>query len=307
LLRYMARRGLQTVPVIFMISVLVFGMLHLLPGDPVLALIGDAVVSAETIEQLRQAYGLNDPLPVQYWRFASKAVQGDFGRSIRTRVPVIESIVTMMPATIELALAGLGIAVVLGTILGVTAALRQNTWVDSVSMVVALVGVSMPNFWLGLVLIIVFAFNLRWFPSIGRGTPAHLVLPAIALGVRAAATIARLTRSSMLEVLRQEYILTARAKGLSERVVVYRHALKNALVPVVTVIGLQFGGMLGGAVVIETVFSRQGVGQLAVAAIQSHDFPLVQGTVLLSALMYLTVNLIVDGAYALIDPRIRYS
>jgi ABC-type dipeptide/oligopeptide/nickel transport system permease component len=234
-------------------------------------------------------------------------VRGDFGRSILENQPVARMIWQVLPSTVELTLSGLGIAILLGGILGVTAAVRQNTWVDNTSMVVALWGVSMPSFWMGLLLIFIFSLKLGWLPATGQGGALRLIMPAFTLGYVAAAVIARLVRSSMLEVLRQDYVRTARAKGLADRLVVYRHALKNALIPVVTVLGLQFGALLGGTVVIETVFSRPGIGRLAVTSILSKDFQVTQGTVLMSAIFYTLVNIVVDVSYALLDPRIRYD
>ncbi|MGH2404157.1 MAG: ABC transporter permease, partial [bacterium] len=242
-----------------------------------------------------------------YWRFLRGALRGDLGRSILENQPVARMIWQVLPSTIELTLAGLGIAILLGFILGVTAAVRQNSWVDNASMVVALWGVSMPSFWMGLLLIFLFSLKLGWLPATGQGGLERLLMPAFTLGYLASAVIARLVRSSMLEVLRQDYVRTARAKGLADRLVIYRHALKNALIPVVTVLGLQFGALLGGAVVIETVFSRPGIGRLAVTSILSKDFQVTQGTVLMSAVFYTLVNIAVDFSYAMLDPRIRYD
>jgi ABC-type dipeptide/oligopeptide/nickel transport system permease component len=289
------------------ISIAVFLMMHLVPGDPAKMMLGELAVDKQAIANLRRQLGLDDPIPIQYWRFLKGALQGDFGRSILENQPVARMIWQVLPSTVELTLAGLGIAVLLGGILGVTAAVRQNTWVDNTSMVVALWGVSMPSFWMGLLLIFLFSLKLGWLPATGQGGAQRLIMPAFTLGYVAAAVIARLVRSSMLEVLRQDYVRTARAKGLADRLVIYRHALKNALIPVVTVLGLQFGALLGGAVVIETVFSRPGIGRLAVTSILSKDFQVTQGTVLMSAVFYTLVNLIVDVSYALLDPRIRYD
>jgi ABC-type dipeptide/oligopeptide/nickel transport system permease component len=305
--RYLVRRLLAAVPVLFGISVAVFLMMHMVPGDPAKMMLGELAVQKEAVDNLRRQLGLDDPIAVQYWRFLRGALRGDFGRSILENQPVARMIWRQLPSTIELTLAGLGIAIVLGFVLGVTAAVRQNTWVDNASMVIALWGVSMPAFWMGLLLIFLFSLKLGWLPATGQGGLERLLMPAFTLGYVASAVIARLVRSSMLEVLRQDYVRTARAKGLQDRLVIYRHALKNALIPVVTVLGLQFGALLGGAVVIETVFSRPGIGRLAVTSILSKDFQVTQGTVLMSAVFYTLVNIAVDFSYALLDPRIRYD
>jgi ABC-type dipeptide/oligopeptide/nickel transport system permease component len=282
-------------------------MMHLVPGDPAKMMLGELAVDKSAVENLRHQLGLDDPIMVQYWRFLSGALRGDLGRSVLENQPVARMIWQVLPSTIELTLAGLGIAILLGGILGITAAVRQNSWVDNASMVAALWGVSMPSFWMGLLLIFLFSLKLGWLPATGQGGALRLIMPAFTLGYVAAAVIARLVRSSMLEVLRQDYVRTARAKGLADRLVILRHALKNALIPVVTVVGLQFGALLGGTVVIETVFSRPGIGRLAVTSILSKDFQVTQGTVLMSAVFYTLVNIIVDVSYAVLDPRIRYD
>jgi peptide/nickel transport system permease protein len=264
-------------------------------------------VTQEQYENLRRELGLDDPFLVHYAKFVGKALQGDLGRSYQTRRTVLDAIMEQLPATIQLTFAGLGIAIVVGVVLGVLAALKPNSTGDTLSMFFALAGVSLPEFWLALMLIFFFSFTLGWFPATGQGGIERLILPAFALGLRAAATIARLTRASMLEIMGQEYIITARAKGLASKVVVTRHALKNALIPVVTIVGLQFGNLMAGAVIIETVFARQGVGRLAVEAIRSKDFPMVQGTVLFAATAYVLTNLLVDISYAWLDPRIRFG
>lgn len=304
---YLARRLAQSALVLLGVSILVFSMMYALPGDPVLTMLGEEVVSAEVVENAREQLKLNDPLVVQYGRFITNAVRGDLGRSWRSHEPVTEIIADQFPATLQLTVAGLGLAIVFGGILGLIAAIRPYSLVDNVSMFVALIGVSMPSFWLGLLLIFLFSLHLNWIPATGYGGIERLILPAVTLGLQASAIIARLVRASMLEVLRDEYITTARAKGITERLVVGRHALRNALIPVVTVIGLQFGGLLGGAVIIETIFARQGIGRVAVTAITGKDFPLVQGIVLFAAVIYVLSNLAIDILYAWLDPRIRYS
>ena len=310
---YLLRRLLAAVPVLLGVSILVFSMLHLTPGDPVVLMLSGGGgsgasqgASAEAIERLRRELGLDQPVWMQYLRWIGNALRGDLGRSIWSNQRVTEMIVAQLGSTFQLTIAGLGLAVVLGVLLGVIAAMRAHSWLDSVIMAVASLGVSMPAFWLGLILIFIFSLRLGWFPATGAGGLNRLILPAAVLGLEASAIIARLVRSSMLEVMRQEYVTTARAKGLSERVVVLRHALRNALVPVVTVVGLQFGAVLSGTVVLETVFARQGIGRLAITAINGKDFPLVQGIVLFVAIVYVFVNLAVDLLYGFIDPRIRY-
>lgn len=307
MLAYVRGRLLAAVPVVLGVSIAVFLMLHLVPGDPIAVMFADSALPPEQVAMLRKQLGLDDPLPVQYLRFMGNAVQGDLGRSIRTNRPVLPEILNQLPSTIQLTVAAMGVAIAIGMALGCIAALGRNTWVDAVSMAVSLLGVSMPSFWLGLMLIFLFSVALGWLPATGEGGLERLFMPSLALGLYAAAVIARLTRSSMLEVLGQEYIRTARSKGLRERVVVLRHALRNALIPVITMIGLQAGILLSGAVVIETVFSRQGLGRLIVNGILAKDFPVVQGAVLFTAMMYVLVNLIVDLAYAWVDPRIHYE
>jgi ABC-type dipeptide/oligopeptide/nickel transport system permease component len=305
--RYIISRVLQTIPVMFGVSILVFLMLHLVPGDPVMAMFAETGASARQVEEVRERLGLNAPLPVQYLRFITRAVQGDLGKSLWGERDVLTMIVGAFPATLQLTLAGMGVAIFLGLILGIVAALNRGSLIDNFTMLIALAGVSMPGFWLGLILILIFAVELRWVPIVGQGDWKSLILPAIALGFQGSALIARLTRSEMLEVLAQDYIRTAHAKGLGRTLVVIRHALKNALIPVITIIGLQFGALLGGAVIIETVFARQGIGRLAVTALQARDFPVAQGVVLMAALVYVLVNLGVDLLYAVVDPRIRYT
>ncbi|MDR7485231.1 MAG: ABC transporter permease [Armatimonadota bacterium] len=307
MLRFLFKRLVAALPVLVGISVAVFLMMHLVPGDPAKMMLGELAVDEEVVANFRHQLGLDDPIPVQYWRFLRNALRGDLGRSILENQPVARMIWQVLPSTVELTLAGMGVAVLLGGALGITAAVRHHTWVDNGSMLLALWGVSMPSFWMGLLLIFLFSLKLGWLPATGQGGWVRLVMPAFTLGYVAAAVIARLVRSSMLEVLRQDYVRTARAKGLAERLVVYRHALRNALIPVVTVMGLQFGALLGGTVVIETVFSRPGIGRLAVTSILSKDFQVTQGTVLMSAVFYTLVNIIVDASYAALDPRIRYD
>jgi peptide/nickel transport system permease protein len=306
--RYLGQRLTASLPVVFGVSVLVFLMLHLVPGDPVMVLLGEnSVADKAALERLRATLGLNDPLPVQYGRFLWRALHGDLGRSIRLNLPVTELVVQALKPTASLALAAMSLAVIGGLLLGVIAAVNRGRLPDNLAMLLGLVGVSMPSFWLGFLLIFAFSVRLGWFPATGQGGWNRLVLPALALSLAPLAVLARLVRSSMLEVYRQPYVTTARAKGLTERVVVYHHALKNALVPVVTLAGLEFGRLLAGAFVIETVFSRIGLGRLAITGILNKDFPVVQGVALLVALIYAGINLLVDLSYAYLDPRVRYG
>lgn len=306
---YTARRVLALVPVLILVSVMVFSMLYLLPGDPLVALVGEegAQLSAEDAAVLRKSLGLDQPMVVQYMRFAGGILRGDLGQSIRSGKPVVRVISEQVTSTLELSSASLVISLSLGIVLGVNAACRRATWGDTSVMLVSLFGLSLPSFWLGLMMIIVFSYGLGWLPSMGGGTLKQLVMPAMVLGLGGMGTLARLTRSAMLDTLNQDYVRTARSKGLVERMVVYKHALRNALLPVVTVIGITLGHILGGSVVVETVFSRPGIGRIVVAAINDRDFPIVQGVVLMSAAMYVLTNLVVDLFYAVIDPRIRFD
>jgi peptide/nickel transport system permease protein len=303
---YLQQRLALALPVVFGVSILVFAIVHLLPGDPVLVMLSGANATPEQVAELRAQMRFDDPLVVQYGRFLGRAARGDLGRSIFSKRPVIDEIADQLPSTLELAGAAILIAVALGLGLGILAALRPNSWLDRLSMLVALGGVSMPSFWLALLLIFVFSLELGWLPATGQGGWRRLLLPAATIGLNYAAVVARLVRSSFLEVLGNAYIGTARAKGLGERVVVLKHALGNALIPVVTIIGVQLGNLLAGTIIVETVFSRRGMGRLAVTAVLDKDYPLVQGVVLVSALGYVLVNLLVDVSYSIIDPRIRH-
>jgi ABC-type dipeptide/oligopeptide/nickel transport system permease component len=286
-----------------------FLVLHVLPGDPIQLLIDEraAGIDQATIDRFREQFGLDKPLPVQYAKFVVDAVKGDFGRSFASRQPVSSEIMGRLPATAQLAAAAMLVAVVSGMLLGILAAVRRSTWLDSASMVVALSGLSIPSFWLALLLMLVFSVTLGVLPASGYGQARNLIMPAIALGAAPAAVIARITRSAMLEVIGSDYVTTARAKGMAERVVVWRHALRNALVPVVTILGLQIGSLLSGAVIVETIFGWPGVGRLLIQAIASRDFPMVQGGVVVVAGIFAVVNLATDLVYAVIDPRIRYT
>ena len=307
MLIFVARRVLAVMPVLFGVTLAVFSMLFLVPGDPVKMMLAEFVTNPDQVAQMRAQLHLDEPILQQYGRFVGNAVRGDLGTSIRSRRPVATEIAENVGSTAQLALASMAVAIGLGIPLGLVAALGRNSWLDVAAMVVALLGVAMPSFWLGLLLIFAFSLHLGWFPATGGGDLHHLVLPAVTLGMIAAAIIARLTRSSMLEVLGQDYVRTARAKGLAWWGVVVRHALKNALIPIVTIFGLQFGNLLAGAVIVETVFSRPGLGRLVVGGILAKDFPLVQGAVLFVAVAYVLINVLVDVAYAFVDPRIRVA
>jgi ABC-type dipeptide/oligopeptide/nickel transport system permease component len=306
MLTYITQRLAQAIPVLVGISILSFLMLHLVPGDPVQIFAGDKPLTPERAAELRHQYGLDRPLWIQYADYATHAIRGDLGVGLRSQRPVLDSILEALPSTAQLTLAALALAAILGITLGVVAAISHGSWLDTAVMAVAMLGISTPVFYSSLLLILLFSFTLAWLPATGQGGVERLIMPALALGLSSAAVLARLVRSSMLEVLRQEYVITARAKGLAHTLVITRHALKNALIPAVTMLGLQLGALLGGAVVTETIFSRPGIGRLAVDGILGRDFPLVQGTVLFAATVYVLVNLAVDVSYAVIDPRIRY-
>ena len=332
--RYLLRRLALTIPILLGVSLLVFLMLHSAGGDPAQSILG-ARADPESIAKLRQELGLDRPLLVQYVAFLSGAVRGDFGRSYRSNTPVTTEIAARFPATIELAIAAMAIAVVTGVVFGTLAAVRRHSILDYVSSTIVLLGVSIPTFWLGLILIIIFGLWLRWLPISGRVDPRlgadpslpfltlasvlhgnwavakdalrHLILPALTLAAWPAAIVARMTRASLIESLGQEYVRTARGKGLPEQLIVVGHAARNALLPVLTVVGLEFGTLLGGAVVTETIFSWPGLGQLTVTAIGARDYQMVQGVVVLLGAVFVLLNLLVDVLYAVLDPRIRYE
>ncbi len=304
--RFLLRRAILTIPVLIGVATLVFSLIHLVPGDPAQVLLGETA-APEDVAVLRHRLGLDQPLLVQYVSFLSKAVVGDLGTSLRTNQPVVRAIAERMPATIELAIASILVAVAVAIPLGIVAAVRARTPVDYVATTAALVGISMPNFWLGPMLALVFSIGLGWVPVSGRGTVGHLVLPAITLGAPLAAVLARITRASLLEELHELYVLAARARGVTPWAVVVHHGFRNSLIPVVTVLGLQFGSVLTGAVITETIFAWPGVGRLLVQSIGFRDYPLVQGCILLIAITYVAMNLLVDVAYGFLDPRVRYE
>ena len=353
--RYIIRRLFLIIPVIIGISIVTFGMLRLIPGDPAQVMLGEHATE-EAMEALREQMGLNEPLVMQYVHYMGDLLRGDLGRSIQTNRPVLEEIATRFPATFELALGAMAFATFFGVLFGIIAAYRHNSLADMGIMLVALIGVSMPIFWLGLIFMYVFGFKLQWLPPSGRLTVGielltmpqawgmgesgegawrafldfmsgfyvldalltanwtalwdvvkHLIMPSVALGSIPMAIIARMTRSSLLEVLSEDYIRTARAKGLKERAVLAAHAMRNALLPIITVVGLQMGFLLGGAILTETIFSWPGLGRLVVNRILSRDYPAVQGSVIVIAMVFVLVNLVVDISYAYLDPRIRYD
>ena len=306
MLRFLARRLALTIPVLLGVATLVFSLIHLIPGDPAQAMLGDAA-APQDVEELRRRLGLDRPLPEQYAAFMGGLARGDLGTSLRTSEPVTTMIADRLPATFELAAAAMAVAVAVAMPLGIVAAVWRGTAVDHGAMTLALMGISIPNFWLGPLLAIIFAVELGWLPVSGRGTWAHLILPAISLGAALAAILARMTRATLLEELREQYVLAARARGASRLRAVVRHGFRNSLIPVVTLIGLQFGAVLTGAVITETIFAWPGIGRLLIQSISFRDYPLVQGCILLIAITYVGVNLLTDLVYGVLDPRIRYE
>jgi len=300
------RRILITLPVVLGVVSLVFLLIHLIPGDPVEIMLGESALPADRTE-LRRELGLDRPVLEQYGRFLLQLSRGDLGESLHYREPVTRLIAQRYPATLLLTVAALFVSLCIALPAGIVSGVRQYSIWDHAVMFLALLGVSMPNFWLGPLLILVFSIHVGWFPVSGMGGLRHLVLPALTLGTSMAAIVARMTRSAILEELREEYVLTARAKGLSERAVILKHVLRNALLPVVTVVGLQFGALLAGAVITETIFSWPGLGTLLIQSIQTRDYPVVQGCVLVISLSYVVVNLLTDVVYVFIDPRIQVA
>lgn len=313
MLQFLFRRLTAALPTLFGVMVSVFLVVHLIPGDPAAAMLGD-MATQEQIEQTRRDLGLDRPLYVQFGSFVGRYLKGDLGSSIRTRRLVVDEITSRFPHTARLAIAGGVISVLLGIPLGVIAASRRGSLIDLVSLIISSAGVAAPVFWIGLLLSLLFAVKLRWFPTVGAGRDGDtvailkaLVLPAVTLGLSGMALIARMTRSSMLEVLREDYVRTSRAKGLPERVVIFSHALRNASIPIVTIVGLNIGYLLGGAVLVETVFARPGLGKLLVDGILARDYPVVQGVTFVVAASFIVVNLVTDLVYGYLDPRIKAS
>jgi ABC-type dipeptide/oligopeptide/nickel transport system permease component len=304
--RFLVRRLALTLPVLVGVATLVFSLIHLIPGDPAQAMLGESAPQAD-VEELRRQLGLDRPLLQQYGSFLAGVAQGDLGTSLRTGQPVTAQILERMPATLELAAAAMLVSILVAIPLGVAAAVWRGTPIDYTSMTLALGGVSIPNFWLGPLLALVFAVELGWLPVSGRGELQHLVLPALTLGSGLAAILARMSRATLLEELREQYVLASRARGVSRFRSIVRHAFRNSLIPVVTIIGLQFGAVLTGAVITETIFSWPGIGRLLIQSIGFRDYPLVQGCILLIAFSYVMVNLLTDLLYGVLDPRIRYE
>ena len=306
MLRYLARRLLLTIPVLLGVATLVFALIHLVPGDPAQSMLGDTASPAD-VQRLRENLGLNDPLLVQYGKFMSGIARGDLGTSFRYGTPVTQEIRSRLLRTLQLAVAAMAVAILFAIPLGIIAAVYRGTAIDHSAMTLALAGISMPNFWLGPLLAILFAVILGWLPVAGTGSPLHLVLPAATLGAALSAILARMTRASLLEELRELYVLSARARGVSRVRAVLRHAFRNSLIPIVTIIGLQFGAVLTGTIITETIFAWPGVGRLLIQAINFRDYPLVQGCILFISLTYVGMNLLTDLTYGFLDPRIRYD
>ncbi|TSB47848.1 ABC transporter permease [Alkalicoccobacillus porphyridii] len=304
MLQFVIKRMLIAIPVILGCLTLVFFLIHFLPGS-VADLIAGEEVSAETISQIEEKLGLNQSLGQQYVTYLLNIIQGNLGQSFVTNEPVLDKLLAHFPATLTLTIASTIVAITLGVVLGVLSAVYSNTFIDNVVRVISLFGISMPNFWIGIILIMIFSVQFNWFPSIGSGSLNQLVLPALALGISGAGVITRLIRNSMLDVLNNKFVTTLRSKGLSERKIIIKHVLRNAILPTVTVIGILFGEMLAGSVVTETVFSRQGVGTVIIGAINQKDIPVLQGAILLISITYITINLLVDVSYSVIDPRIK--
>jgi peptide/nickel transport system permease protein len=307
MLRLLARRLTIAVPVLFGVTVLVFLILHLIPGDPAQILLFGSRPTPQQIAQLRSQLGLDQPLPIQYLLYLGRLAQGDLGQSFITSRPVAEEIAQRLPDTLQLTFAAMLVAVLIGMPVGIIGGVRPGGWADRLSSGFAVLGVAVPYFWFALILVLIFAVHLRILPSLGEGSWDSIILPAVSLGWGLSAIIARLLRNNLVEIYRQPYMQVARAKGLSERMILYRHALKNALIPVVTILGLQFGNVLSGAVVVEVIFGRPGIGSYLVQAIQAKDIPAVQSIVLLIAVVYILINLVVDLVYGILDPRIRLS
>lgn len=308
--RYIARRLLLLVPVLFLVSIVVFGIIRFAPGDPALMLISFEDYSPELAEMMRHKLGLDKPVPVQYWIWLRRVAVGDLGKSLFTHDKVLELIAARLPVTTTLTFGTLVVATIISIPLGVIAAVYKDSWADNISRIFSMIGVSMPVFWLGLLLLVGFALKLRWLPpggDIKRFGLAAAILPWITLGTAYSALLTRMVRTEMIEVLQQDYIRVARAKGLAQRAVYYRHGLKNAMLPVITVIGMQIGGLLGGAVLTETIFDMPGLGRLLVDSLGRRDYPVIQGCILVITIIFVITNLLVDVAYGFFDPRIKYE
>ena len=307
MLKYITQRLLIAIPIALGVCVIVFSLMYFSPYDPAEAMANEYHLDAEQIAMLRQEMKLDEPYFVQLGNWFLNLTRGNLGTSLIQRRPILEMIIGRFWTTFELALAGMALAAFIGIILGVLAALKENSIWDNLSMTIALLGSAMPDFWLALMFIFLFSLTLGWLPTLGQGSPKHLIMPAVVVGLAEAGVVARTVRSSLIETLNEDYIRTARSKGLKEQIIVIRHGLRNALIPTVTIIGINLGAVLGGVVVVETVFAREGIGRLLVDSVLATDIPVVQGVVLFSALVFLLVNLIVDVSYAFLDPRIRYE
>lgn len=302
--RFILKRVLLMIPILFGVTIIVFTVMSFTPGDPARLMLGQAAPK-EAVEQLREEMGLNDPFVVRYVRYMGDALHGDFGTSYRTGRPVFEEIFVRFPVTLKLALTSIALVILIGIPIGILSAVKQYSFLDVISTVSAMLMASIPGFWLGLMMILLFSLHLGWLPSNGIGSFSHYIMPTIALALPIAAEVLRMTRSTMLETIRQDYIRTARSKGATEKIVIWRHALKNALLPVITVIGSEFGGLLGGTILIESVFAIPGLGSLVVNSIRTKDVPQVMAATLFIALIFCVVLLLVDIAYAYIDPRVK--
>ena len=303
---YILKRIIQVIPVLLLVTLITFSLVHLTPGDPAIMRAGEDA-TAEQVESIREAMGLNLPVHIQYFNWLGGLFRGDLGSSLQDGRPVFITLIRRLPATIQLVIASFIVSIGIGIPAGILSAVKQNTMADSFARIFALLGLSMPNFWIGLMLMLLFSYRLRLLPASGSGTLLHLIMPAIALGLPAAGVITRLTRSSMLEVLKEDYIRTAQSKGLKKQVVVYKHALKNAMLPVVTVIGIQLGSRLGGSVIIESVFAYPGIGRFAYLRLLARDYPMIMGNLLIFAFIFILINLLTDILYGFLEPRIRYE
>ena len=306
MLGYLVKRLIATSPVILLVAVCVFGFVHMLPGDPA-RLIAGMDASPEDVLAVRKSLGLDQPLAEQFVHYVSRVLHGDFGTSLKTRRPVVEEIGQRLMPTVWLTVFAMAWSVVAGLLIGVISAVKRGRWPDYVGMIIAVSGISFPPFWLGLLLISVFSVRLGWFPTGGYGTWQHFVMPSFTLGVGVAAVMARFTRSAFIEIAREDYVRTARAKGVPERSVIWHHALRNALIPIITMVGLQFGFLLGGSIVVETVFSWPGVGRLLVDSVSLRDYPVIQALILLFSIQFIVINLLVDVLYVFANPEIRYQ
>jgi len=303
---YILKRMLQVIPVIFLVTIITFSLVHLAPGDPAIMRAGEDA-TPEQVEMIREAMGLNEPVMLQYLNWIGGMVRGDLGTSLQDGRPVFSTLIRRLPATMQLVLASFIVSIGIGVPIGILSAVRQNTFADSFARIFALLGISMPNFWVGLLLMLIFSYRLRLLPASGSGSLAHLIMPAIALGTSSAGIITRLTRSSMLEILQQDFIRTAHSKGLKKLIVIYKHALKNAMLPVITVIGVQLGARLGGSVIVESVFAYPGIGRFAYLRLLARDYPMIMGNLLIFALIFIFINLMTDILYGFLEPRIRYD